>query len=187
MMKLYTKHGDRGTTSLLNGIRVSKFDDRIECIGTIDEANSYIGLAKTLSDLKLKEELSQIQKNLMVIMSGIADTRNPDYRFDSQYTKDLERAIDEIESSFPRTKDFVLHGRCELSARLDVARSIIRRAERRFHKVERYYGADANAVQYLNRLSDYLYILARYEDFKAEHKKETKIQDAVVKNILNQL
>ena len=109
-MNIYTKHGDRGTTSLANGMSVSKSDDRIELLGTIDELNSHIGLAKVLADASLKERLSHIQRNLMQIMAGVADPRNLDYRFTQDETSALEKEIDQIESSFPRAKEFVLYG-----------------------------------------------------------------------------
>ncbi|MED9968218.1 MAG: cob(I)yrinic acid a,c-diamide adenosyltransferase [Blautia sp.] len=183
-MKVYTKNGDRGTTSLMNGLSVSKSDDRIELLGTIDELSSCIGLAKVLSDDKSKEELSHIQRNLIQIMAGIADPRDLNYRFSQEETTALEHAIDEMEAAFPRVKEFVLYGGCELSARLDFARSVARRAERRFRRVSQNYGADAKAVQYINRLSDYLYICARYTDYKVEHDKTEEIQDQVVRKIL---
>lgn len=186
-MKLYTKNGDRGTTSLMNGISVSKSDDRIELVGTIDELNSFIGLAKVLAEDPLKKDLSHVQRNLMQIMAGVADPRNMDYRFSSKETEALESEIDRIESSFPRIKDFVLYGGCELSARLDVARSVARRSERRFRKVEQNYGGDAKAIQYVNRLSDYLYICARYADYRVENEKTDAIQDRVVRNILKDM
>lgn len=170
-MKIYTKSGDKGITSLMNGIRVSKFDDRIELLGTIDELNSYLGLAKVLADTALKDQLSRIQRNLMKIMAGIADPQNPDYTFSADETKLLETLIDQTENSFPRVKDFVLYGGCELSARLDVSRSAARRSERCFCKVEKNYGADLKAEEYLNRLSDYLYVCARHADYKAGIKK----------------
>lgn len=165
-MKVYTKNGDSGTTSLMHGISVSKSDDRVELIGVIDEANSHIGLAKVLSDDTLNRQLSHIQKNLIQIMAGIADPGNLDYRFNREETLGLEEEIDHLEASFPRVKDFVLYGGCELSARFDVARAVIRRAERRFRKVSQNYGADAKAGQYINRLADYLYIAARYADYR---------------------
>ncbi len=183
-MKVYTKNGDRGTTSLMNGLSVSKSDDRIELLGTIDELSSCIGLAKVLSDDKSKEELSHIQRNLIQIMAGIADPRDLNYRFSQEETTALEHAIDEMEAAFPRVKEFVLYGGCELSARLDFARSVARRAERRFRRVSQNYGADAKAVQYINRLSDYLYICARYTYYKVEHDKTEEIQDQVVRKIL---
>ena len=175
-MNIYTKHGDRGTTSLANGMSVSKSDDRIELLGTIDELNSHIGLAKVLADASLKERLSHIQRNLMQIMAGVADPRNLDYRFTQDETSALEKEIDQIESSFPRAK-----------ARLDVARAVARRSERRFRKVEQNYGADAKAMQYVNRLSDYLYMCARYADYRVQNEKADQIQDQVVRNIMNGL
>ena len=171
-MSIYTKTGDRGTTSLMNGISVSKSDDRIELLGTIDELNSHIGLAKVLADAALKEQLSHIQKNLMQIMAGVADPRCMDYRFSADETSALEQEIDRIENSFPRAKEFVLYGGCEQSARLDVARAVARRAER---------------LQYINRLSDYLYMCARYADHRAEHERADKIQDQVVRNIMKNI
>lgn len=186
-MKIYTKNGDKGTTSLMNGISVSKSDDRIELVGTIDELSSHIGLAKVLSDGELKDFLSHIQRNLIQIMAGVADPRDLNFRFSSDETDALEQAIDEIEQAFPRAKEFVLYGGCELSARLDVARAVARRAERRFRKVAQNYGADAKAVQYINRLSDYLYVCARYADYKVEHGKNEGIQDQVVRNILKEM
>ena len=186
-MKIYTKTGDRGTTSLANGISVSKSDVRIELLGTIDELNSQIGLAKVLAEPSLKEQLSHIQRNLMQIMAGVADPRNLDYRFSADETETLEEEIDRVEQSFPRVKDFVLYGGCEKSARLDVARAVARRAERRFRKVEQNYGADAKAMQYINRLSDYLYVCARYADYRVENGKSEKIQDQVVRNIMKEL
>lgn len=186
-MKVYTKTGDQGTTSLMNGISVSKSDDRIELLGTIAELSSHIGLAKVLSDDDLKETLSHIQKNLIQIMAGVADPRDLNYRFSSDETTALENAIDEMEQSFPRAKEFILYGGCELSARLDVARAVARRSERRFRKVAQNYGADAKAVQYINRLSDYLYIRARYTDYNVKNKKTNNLQDQVVRNILKEM
>lgn len=184
-MKIYTRNGDRGTTSLMNGISVSKSDDRIELLGTIDELSSHIGLAKVLADDLLKDSLSHIQKNLIQIMAGIADPRNLDYRFNAAETVNLEDMIDQIENAFPRKKEFVLYGGCELSARIDVARAVTRRAERRFRKVEQNYGADAKAVQYINRLSDYLYLCARHADYNVEHDKTEEIKNTVFKNIMS--
>ena len=85
-MNIYTKNGDRGTTSLMNGISVSKADDRIELVGTIDELNSFIGLAKILADTSLKESLAHIQRNLMLIMAGVADPRTRQKRWKKRST-----------------------------------------------------------------------------------------------------
>ena len=164
-MSIYTKKGDSGKTSLMDGISVSKSDDRIELLGTIDELNSSIGLAKVIADHPLYDDLARRQQELLQMMNGIADPRNPDHRFTQEETLTLEEGIDHMESVFPRIKDFVLYGGCEQSARLDMARAVARRAERRFRKAALKYGADPKAMQYLNRLSDYLYVAARYADY----------------------
>ena len=106
-MKVYTKKGDGGNTSLANGMSVSKADDRIELIGTIDELNSYIGHAKVLSEDHLKTNLAEIQRTLMKIMAAVADPRNLDYRMSAEETVHLEDQIDELEAAFPRARDFV--------------------------------------------------------------------------------
>ena len=183
-MKVYTKKGDRGNTSLANGMSVSKSDDRIELVGTIDELNSYIGHAKVISETRLNSSLTEIQRILMKIMAGVADPRNLDYRMTVQETSALEEKIDELEASFPRVKDFVLYGGCELSARLDIARAVTRRAERRFRKVSQNYGADAHAMQYMNRLADYLYIEARYADHQAGNTEAGKLRETVIQNVM---
>lgn len=167
-MKLYTKTGDNGMTSLMNGIQVSKTDDRIELLGTLDELSADIGLAKAAVKESEKKKLSAIQQELIKMMAGIADPGNSDYRIKEEHISYLEKEIDEIETAFPRETQFVLYGGCEISARLDVARAATRKAERRFRKASMHYETDLNAMKYINRLSDYFYIMARYEDYKAK-------------------
>ncbi len=170
-MKLYTKAGDRGTTSLKYGSTVKKSDDRIEVLGAMDELNSHIGLAKVLADEAMKKKLSELQENLIFLMYGIADPRNRKYRVPESFVFELEQEIDRIEASFSRERKFVLYGGCELSARLDVACTVARRAERRFVKMKFSIGGDVTAMQFMNRVSDYLYILARYVDHLHEEQK----------------
>lgn len=167
MVKLYTRHGDEGMTSLMNGVRVSKSDDRIELLGEIDELSAQIGMVKVLLKESEKEKLSDIQMQLIQIMAGIASSDNKEYELKEEKISYIEKEIDEKEKLFSRSKQFILYGGCELSARLDVARAVVRRVERKFSKVKQNYGADKKAMQYMNRLSDYLYVWARYEDYKA--------------------
>lgn len=183
-MSIYTKKGDSGKTSLMNGGSISKSDDRIELLGTIDELNSAIGLAKVVSEAPDKEKLSLIQRELMQIMAGIADPRNRDYHVSEDQVRSLESQIDQMEASFPRAKEFVLYGGCELSARLDMARAIARRAERRFQKVSQYYSVDSHALQYVNRLSDYLYVMARYVDHLASDDWEEGLRQEIIRDIM---
>ena len=170
-MKIYTKKGDNGRTSLLNGQGVLKTDDRIELLGTIDELSSQIGLAKVLAGEQLRTELTHIQKNLMHIMSGVADPMKKDYRFNEKETETLEQWIDRTEDSFPRINDFVIYGGCEQSARLDVALAV----------------ADKKAMQYVNRLSDYLYVSARYADYQAENNRAEGVRQEVIKDVMKNM
>ena len=167
-MSIYTKTGDGGSTSLLNNARVPKFDDRIELLGNIDELSSQLGLVKVLMCDKGKENISTIQQDLIKIMAGIADQRSKDFKVQDSMIEFLEDKIDKTEDLFPREHKFVLYGKCEASARVDTARAVARRAERRFCKVKQIYGADEKAIIYLNRLSDYLYVLARYIDYETK-------------------
>lgn len=186
-MSIYTKKGDGGKTSLMNGISISKSDDRIELLGTIDEVNSAIGLAKVLTDDAGKEKLSLVQRELMQIMAGIAEPGNRDYRVSEDQVKALEKQIDFMESAFPRAREFVLYGGCEMSARLDMARAIARRAERRFQKISQLYGADPKALQYVNRLSDYLYVMARYADYLVSANRQEQLCQDVIRSVMKNI
>lgn len=172
-MKIYTKSGDGGMTSLANSSSIPKSDDRIELVGTIDELTSHLGLikAKALHD-NTKTMLVQIQKNLMTIMSGISDSHNMKYKLKDEELSALEEEIDRLESLFSGLKGEVLPGENVLSAEIDVARSVSRRAERRLSSVSKKFGSDAMAKKYLNRLSDYLYVLARYTAVCVNNQKE---------------
>lgn len=171
-MSIYTRAGDFGITSLIEENSVSKADERIDFIGNVDELDSYIGFSKVIGDEKIKEKLSSIQKTLHIIMAGVADPKNKSYKIEEKQILDMEKEIDEIEYSFSRKKEFVLYGECEISARLDIARTVTRRVERKFVKMSSSFKVDLKALQYVNRLSDYLYILAR----KEEYKEETKVK-----------
>ena len=188
-MKIYTKKGDNGCTSLLNGQGVLKTDDRIELLGTIDELNSHIGLAKVLAEDPMKEELAAIQGNLIHIMAGVADSMKREYKMDEKETEKLEAWMDRMEASMEQPKEFrfVLYGGCEQSARLDVARAVARRTERQFYRTAKHYVTDKKAMQYINRLSDYLYVCARYVDAKAGHNREENIRQEVIKDVLKNI
>lgn len=165
-MSIYTKQGDTGITSLLNEEHVSKADERIELIGTLDELSSYIGLAKAIANNELKKELSLIQEDLITIMAAIADLSDTKYRINEKRIVEMESRIDELEKLFSRQSGFVLYGGCESSARLDVARAVARKAERNMVRVDLKYKIDSEIMKYMNRLSDYLYVMARYQDDK---------------------
>ena len=165
-MSVYTKNGDRGITDLTRFRNVSKADDRVGLIGTVDELISHLGLVRNL----MKEEpdtlriLGDIQETLTRLMKGTADPYSKDYKIAPDRTEFLEKEIDRMESLFSMPEDPVLPGGCRLSAELDIARTVCRRAERALASVTVKFGSDQGSRQYLNRLSDYLYVLARYAD-----------------------
>ncbi len=181
-MKIYTKHGDAGMTTLKSATQISKADDRIAALGTIDELTAQMGLAKayissmrTADSATCVEHFDRVQTTLMTVMAGIADPRNKAYEVSAEETGFLEHIIDLVEDSFPRERRFIVPGYCELSARLDVARTICRRAERELVIMDRKYAAHASAKAYLNRLSDYLYMLARRADHDEMLRREGKV------------
>lgn len=175
-MKIYTKNGDRGMTTLMSSTQISKADERVAALGTIDELTSAIGLAKAMIKCEiLRGKLERIQKNLITLMAGIAAPRNVKFVLDATEIEFLESQIDKMEDSFPRKKEFILPGGCELSARIDFARTVARRAERELISMDRKYAANSNTKTYLNRLADYLYILARRMDYDNETGEIVKI------------
>ena len=164
--QIYTKNGDKGTTSLVHSKNLSKSDDRICLVGTIDELTSHLGLVRSMmeSEPETAAFLTGIQKTLMTIMAGVADPYKKDYRIDDEEVLSLEREIDRLEALFERPRHFIIPGDHPLSARIDVARTVARRAERALALVSVRFGAESGSKRYMNRLADYLYILARYED-----------------------
>ena len=164
-MNIYTKGGDKGTTSLVHEKNVSKSDDRIQLVGTIDELTSHLGLVKSmLDDTETIRFIEKIQKLLITVMAGVADPYDRDYKINDDMTGRLEEEIDRMEGLFQRPKEFILPGQCRLSAEMDVARTVARRAERALAAVSVKFGTDNGAKKLMNRLADYLYVLARYTD-----------------------
>lgn len=176
-MNIYTKNGDKGTTDLVRTKNVSKSDDRIGLVGTIDELTSHIGVVKTmLTDGDTIRMLEKIQETLITVMAGVADSYNREYHINDDKTQLLEEEIDRMEGLFDRPKKFILPGGTRLSAETDVARTVARRAERALASVGVKFGADTGAKKYMNRLADYLYVLARYEDAKNSGKAEESVK-----------
>jgi len=187
-MKIYTKNGDQGYTSLLNRSRVPKTDDRIELVGIVDELNSHLGLCKVMADPSLKEDLAHVQRTLMKIMSGVVSVPPGQFKIEQAEVAFLEEKIDIMEEAFERKKEFVLYGENELSARLDLARAVARRAERQFCRmIKYYYNADRMAQQYLNRVSDYLYVCARYAADRARNNEGEGIRQEVITRIMKDM
>ena len=175
-MKIYTKTGDDGTTALLNGTRVPKYHIRIDSYGTIDELSSYLGLIRDFPkvDKHTIEAIIEIQERLMTASAilasevGIKSANIPEiFNSDIEF---LEKEMDQMDDNLPRLTSFVLTGGHTIVSQTHIARCVCRRAERLSILVQEEYGGCENVVQYLNRLSDYLFILARKFsiDFKAK-------------------
>lgn len=161
-MKIYTRTGDAGETSLFGGKRVSKKDRRIDAYGTIDELNSFIGLARaTWPDSPIDRELERIQSDLFDIGAQLAAPDNDRFTgVDPDRSTDLETAIDAAEQELAPLSNFILPGGTVAAAQLHVARTVCRRAERII--VSLGMDAPSATLVYLNRLSDFLFVAARF-------------------------
>jgi cob(I)alamin adenosyltransferase len=165
-MKIYTKTGDKGKTSLLGGTRVSKGDLRIETYGTVDELNSYLGLVSDLdSDAQRVAFIRNIQSRLFTVGSSLAaeTARARDFKPDlaEEDIIALEQSIDEMNEVLPVMTNFIIPGGHQLVSTTHVARTVCRRAERLVIKLSAVEEVEEIIIRYLNRLSDYLFVLAR--------------------------
>ncbi len=175
-MKIYTRGGDSGKTSLVGGARVDKHDARLDCYGTVDELNSYLGICATsllphqsagpLQELQL--QILAIQNYLFNIGSHLACESDTTRAFlptlEEQETLNLEIQIDQMTLQLPPLKDFILPGGSSLAAHLHFARTVCRRAERHTSAFAQQNSIHENllVLRYLNRLSDYLFVAARF-------------------------
>ena len=165
-MKIYTKTGDKGTTALFGGKRVSKADLRIETYGTVDELNSYVGLVRDQEvNTKRKNILIEIQDRLFTVGAILAtEPGNTKVKVPSMVESDidvLEKEIDTMDSQLPPMKSFVLPGGHQSVSFCHIARTVCRRAERLVIALDAQEKVDPLIVQYLNRLSDFLFMLSR--------------------------
>lgn len=171
-MKIYTKTGDDGTTSLFSGGRVPKHHLRVESYGTVDELNSTLGLARTMSlSPKGDADLARIQRQLFNLGADLATPLDAStsyvVRMDADTVAWLERRIDTLTETLPPLTSFILPGGSPGAAALHVARTICRRAERLVTQLAEQEALGEPVLPYLNRLSDYLFTLARWENQQA--------------------
>jgi cob(I)alamin adenosyltransferase len=187
LTKIYTRTGDEGMTGLSNFSRTRKTDPRIEAYADVDEANSAIGVAVSLAlnefDTETLEMLSQIQNDLFDLGADLSNPLNEHYEYEplrvgAEWIDALEAEIDKYNSQLDKLDSFILPGGSGLAAGLHLARTVVRRAERAtWHAIEAYGtepakkgatdgGVSVLAARYLNRLSDLLFVLARYANLK---------------------
>ena len=179
-MKIYTRNGDEGETGLLYGGKVSKSSSLPEAYGTVDEAQAILGLVRTECEKgsDLEEKIIHIERDLYVLMAELATDPSKHDKLESGKSKVneeminfLEQFIDDISSRFELPKEFVIPGQNRISALLDVARTVVRRAERRTIACD---VENSLAVPYLNRLSDLLWAMARWQEGKSITSRSVK-------------
>jgi cob(I)alamin adenosyltransferase len=171
-MKIYTKSGDDGSTGLIGGQRVRKSDQRINCFGAVDELNAALGLAAVAAAPALRERIHSVQNDLFVVGSHLAvDEVGPTPGFlpplDEAMVHRLEMEIDSAEETLPPLRNFILPGGTETAARLHLCRTICRRAERLLVAFAEDRPTPAVIITYLNRLSDWSFVQARWANHQA--------------------
>lgn len=179
-MKIYTKTGDEGQTGLLSGDRVPKYSPRVEAYGALDELNSWVGHVRALNlDEEVETALAELQPLIHALCSDIAapfgdkpDDKNVP-RVDTKKTEWLEGEIDRMNTDLPELTHFILPGGSPPGSALHVARTVCRRAERRLAELnDREGGVNPDAYRFVNRLSDYLFTLARWANKRAGREEE---------------
>lgn len=164
LTRIYTKTGDDGTTSLGDASRISKDAPRIEAIGAVDEANAAIGvvIAHMQSKAELVKMLSIIQNDLFDVGADLCRPGKEGLRITDQHVARLEKEIDRMNMNLPKLESFVLPGGSPAAAFIHLARAILRRAERRIVTLMSKDVVNTTLLHYINRLSDYLFVLARW-------------------------
>ncbi|RMH17859.1 MAG: cob(I)yrinic acid a,c-diamide adenosyltransferase [Acidobacteria bacterium] len=168
--KVYTRTGDDGTTGLGSGVRVVKTAPRVVAYGTVDELSSHLGVARAAGVVEpLDEHLSRIQNELFhlgaeLCMPPSEQARRPGPRLAARHVDALEALMDELSRSLPPLANFILPGGTPAAAQLHVARAVCRRAEREVIALARQEAVGEHVVPYLNRLSDALFVMARYDN-----------------------
>ena len=170
LTKIYTRTGDKGTTRLANGEEVSKDSLRVTAYGDIDELNSAIGMSRTYNpDPKIAVALEKIQHILFDIGGELASAGMITDLLPQEAITELEHRIDELNSELPPLEEFILPGGTPGAASLHLARTICRRSERQVITLNHSDVVAPEIIQYLNRLSDLLFVMARYENHRGEN------------------
>jgi len=174
-MRIYTRRGDTGETDLFGGVRVAKDDLRVEAYGEVDELNSCLGVCLVeIEEREVRALIQRIQHELLTLGSELARPSKSDRPRRKEKTgiqaaevQCLEREIDRFQADISPWRGFVLPGGCPAAAQLDYARAVCRRVERRVVALHRHDPVNEHAIHYLNRLSDLLFVLARWMNKQA--------------------
>ena len=180
MIEVYTGYGDKGMTDLSHTKNVSKSDDRICLMGSIEELVSHIGLVRALiGDGDVVRMLEKISETLKKITDGVSDPYNREFKVSEDRTELLEEEIGRMRKIFSGERLPILPGDSRVAAEIDVTRAVARRAERELALVSVKFGSDTGAKKYMNRLSDYFYVLARYVDVAKIKEKKAEAAESV--------
>jgi len=173
--RVYTKSGDAGETSLVDGSRVSKADPRVVAYGDVDELNSLLGIARVgLADQQLDDALGKIQNELFVVGADLASPLEIQVpRVEEAHVAEMERLIDLLLEELEPLREFILPGGTQLGATLHLARAVARRAERSVVALAAQSGINERALVYLNRLSDLLFVMARVANKRSGAREES--------------
>ncbi|MGH9844016.1 MAG: cob(I)yrinic acid a,c-diamide adenosyltransferase [Blastocatellia bacterium] len=173
--RVYTKTGDKGETSLVDGSRVSKADLRVAAYGDVDELNSLLGIARVGSgDTQLDDALSKIQNELFIVGADLASPLSIAVpRMDEARISEMEHLIDALLEELDPLREFILPGGAHLGANLHLARTVARRAERAVVALAAESEINPHALEYLNRLSDLLFVMARVANKRAGMKEQS--------------
>lgn len=183
-MEVYTGYGDKGMTDLSHTKNVSKSDDRICLMGSVEELMSHIGLVRVLvDDVDVVRMLEKISETLKKIIDGVSDPYNREFKVSEDRTELLEEEIGRMKEIFSGERLPILPGDSRVAAEIDVTRAVARRAERELALVSVKFGSDTGAKKYMNRLSDYFYVLARYVDAAKIEEKKTDISESVQESV----
>ena len=180
-MKIYTRTGDQGQTSLLDGTRIPKYSLRVETYGTFDELNSWIGYVRALNeDPEIEMMLTELQPHLHILCSDVAAPFGSDRKADdlprikAEAEAKLEREIDRMSGELPQLVNFILPGGTSVGSILHIARTICRRGERKLAELNEVDGGvTPDAYRFVNRLSDYLFTLARWANWRSGYQETT--------------
>ncbi len=169
-MAIYTKRGDKGETSLYDpanaqNIRVSKDSARINAIGNLDELNAFFGVISSKTEGDLSKKIEELQLNIFTINSILAGAKLP---FPASKTTGLEKEIDKMEGSLPVLANFILMGGTEIGSLIHYARTLVRRGERALVTLNELEPVNPEIMKYINRLSDYMFMLARKVNQESE-------------------
>lgn len=179
-MEVYTGYGDKGMTDLSHTKNVSKSDDRVCLMGAVEELMSHIGLVRVLvSDGDVVRMLEKISETLKKITDGVSDPYNREFKVNEDRTQLLEEEIGRMKEIFSGERLPILPGDSRVAAEIDVTRAVARRAERELALVSVKFGSDTGAKKFMNRLSDYFYVLARYVDAAKIGEKNTETEGTV--------